>query len=344
VSSEHVFDQKGNIKPKPSQEISEPEKDTTPVTKAEAESKLDAGTLTRMQQTVGNAAVQRFLAQRQESGPGEVDDETAQSIRSSKGSGQSLDENIAAKAGNALGHDFGDVNVHTDSQADSLSQDLGAKAFTTGNDIYFQSGAYNPDTSEGQRLISHELTHVVQQGGSSDVQGKMTVNDPNDQYEAEADSVADMVMNSPAETSVQRQEEDELQMKSVDSVQRQEEDELQMKSVDSVQRQEEEEVMAKADDSIQRQEEDELQMKADDAIRRQEEDELQMKADDAIQRQEEDELQMKSDESIQRQEEEEEMIQPKVDESIQRQEEEEEMIQPKVDESIRRQEEEEMQT
>ena len=245
MSNEHVFDQKGNIKPKPSQEISEPEKDSSPVTKSEAESKLDAGTLTRMQQTVGNAAVQRFLAQRQESGSSEVDDETAQSIRSSKGGGQSLDKNIAAKAGDTLGNDFADVNVHTDNQADALSKDLGAKAFTTGNDIYFQSGAYNPDSSEGQRLISHELTHVVQQGGSSNVQGKMTVNDPNDQYESEADSVADMVMNSPAETSVQRQEE-------------------------------EEEIMPKADESIQRQEEEEemLQPKADESIQRQEEEEM----------------------------------------------------------------------
>lgn len=284
MSSEHMFEQKGKVQPKPAEEAAEPQKDSNPVTKAEAESKLDPSTLTRMQKTVGNAAVQRFLAQRQGSGPSEVDDGTAEAIRKKRGSGSSLDEGIAGKAGGVMGQDFSGVNVHTDSQADTLSRSLGAKAFTTGNDIFFQSGAYNPGSSEGQRLISHELTHVVQQGASpATVQGKMTVNDPNDQYEGQADKVADMVMNAPDEAAVQRAEapEDEMELKPDPNLQRQ------------VEKEPEEGIQEKADPTLQREGEEEeklLQGKVDPDLQRQEDEELETKLDPNLQRQEDEEI------------------------------------------------------
>jgi hypothetical protein len=62
-----------------------------------------------------------------------------------------------------FGHDFGDVRVHTDGNAAQMTRDLNAEAFTSGNDVYFASGTYNPGTPTGLRLLSHELTHVVQQ-------------------------------------------------------------------------------------------------------------------------------------------------------------------------------------
>ena len=63
----------------------------------------------------------------------------------------------------ATGHDFSDVKVHTDPEAHALNEQLGAKAFTTGHDIFFRAGAYDPASSGGQELVAHELTHVVQQ-------------------------------------------------------------------------------------------------------------------------------------------------------------------------------------
>lgn len=193
---------------------------------------LDAGTVARLQQTIGNAAVQRLLAQRRSAGAeqeaGELDDETAQAINRKRGGGQTLDEDIATKAGSALGHDaaslIDDVRVHTDAEADRLSQELGARAFTTGNDIFFRDGAYSPASEHGQKLIAHELAHVVQQGnqrspsGSSMVQDKMKVNDPNDQFEAQADAAAESVMNQSNDAVAQRQEMDEEE----EMVQRQE--------------------------------------------------------------------------------------------------------------------------
>ena len=66
-----------------------------------------------------------------------------------------------------FGADFSQVRIHTDSNAVQLSKDLGAQAFTHGNDIYFNEGKYNPSSTSGQHLLAHELTHTIQQGGSA---------------------------------------------------------------------------------------------------------------------------------------------------------------------------------
>ncbi|MBX5484909.1 MAG: DUF4157 domain-containing protein, partial [Myxococcaceae bacterium] len=67
----------------------------------------------------------------------------------------------------ALGNDFSGVRVHTGPPSERLNQTLGSNAFTTGRDIFFGAGHYAPQTPEGQRLIAHELTHVVQQGAGA---------------------------------------------------------------------------------------------------------------------------------------------------------------------------------
>lgn len=241
MSTEFLHDDKGKVKP-PQHEEATPEKESAPLTTADLQGDISAQTVTKMQQTLGNGSVQRFLAQRKGQGPSEVDDEIAGSIDSKRGSGSELDEGIASKAGAVMGQDFSDVKVHTDADSDHLNQELGAKAFTTGKDIFFRDGAYDPSSSAGQHLISHELTHVVQQGGSvPSVQGKMTVNDPNDQFESEADTVADTVMSQP-ENLQRQEEEEELQM------QEEEEEELQMQEEEEeeLQMQEEEEELLQA--------------------------------------------------------------------------------------------------
>jgi hypothetical protein len=87
------------------------------------------------------------------------------SIQSARGSGQSLDANLQQSMGQAMGADFSEVKVHTDSQSDQLNKSIQAKAFTTGQDVFFRQGAYEPSSRGGQELIAHELTHVVQQNG-----------------------------------------------------------------------------------------------------------------------------------------------------------------------------------
>ncbi|MCB8982900.1 MAG: DUF4157 domain-containing protein [Ardenticatenaceae bacterium] len=220
MPAEYQLDDKKNVN-RPERKTAVSPQSAEPLTRDQIEHRLDSGTVTQMQQTLGNTAVQRLLAQRSSDGGGEVDEETAASINRQRGSGGSLDGDIAQKAGQTMGQDFSGVTVHTDAQADQLSRQLGAEAFTTGSDVFFRAGAYDPASSDGQHLIAHELTHVVQQGASApNVQGKLTVNDPNDQFEAQADSVADMVMNQPVE------EEEELQMQEVE-----EEEEIQMQEL-----------------------------------------------------------------------------------------------------------------
>ncbi|BAY50002.1 hypothetical protein SAMD00079811_76310 (plasmid) [Scytonema sp. HK-05] len=89
------------------------------------------------------------------------------SIQQAKGSGQSLADNIRQPMEQAFGADFSGVKVHTDAQSHQLNQSIQAKAFTTGQDVFFRQGEYNPGSRGGQELIAHELTHVVQQSGGA---------------------------------------------------------------------------------------------------------------------------------------------------------------------------------
>lgn len=86
-------------------------------------------------------------------------------LNSSKGGGQKLSGKTKNVMESGFGNDFSDVNIHTDQNAIQLSQDLGAKAFAHGNDVYFNKGQYNPESREGKHLLAHELTHTIQQKG-----------------------------------------------------------------------------------------------------------------------------------------------------------------------------------
>lgn len=163
--------------------------------------------LVTLQNQLGNAAVQRLLAQRSGNGPTELDDDTAAHINSARDGGQALDSSVQTQMSSAMGSDFSGVRVHTGNESNELNQQLGAKAFTTGQDVFFRDGAYDPHSSSGQELIAHELTHVVQQGsGAVPSSDKMAVNAPGDQFEQEADAVAKTVSNANATPAVQRQE------------------------------------------------------------------------------------------------------------------------------------------
>jgi len=106
---------------------------------------------------------------------GEASTDLESSINNAKSGGQSLDIGLQRSMGQAMGADFSGVRVHTDSNADQLSQSIQAKAFTTGNHIFMKQGEYNPSSQQGQELLAHELTHVVQQNGGA-VQRKRNSN------------------------------------------------------------------------------------------------------------------------------------------------------------------------
>ncbi|MEH2352904.1 eCIS core domain-containing protein [Nostoc sp.] len=110
------------------------------------------------------------LQRREAIAGGEASTDLESTINRARGSGQPLEAGLKRSMGQAMGAEFSGVRVHTDIQADHLNQSIQAKAFTTGQDVFFRQGEYNPGSRGGQELIAHELTHVVQQNASSLVQ------------------------------------------------------------------------------------------------------------------------------------------------------------------------------
>ena len=85
-------------------------------------------------------------------------------IESSSGKGNALPKNTLHEMNSAFGVDFSNVRLHHDSEAANMNKELNAQAFTHGNDVYFNQGKFDPDSTRGKFLLAHELTHVVQQG------------------------------------------------------------------------------------------------------------------------------------------------------------------------------------
>jgi hypothetical protein len=157
--------------------------------------------MARLASDVGNRAFSATLgrsplAREAEQGAGIMPDGTVHSdvqstIDSTRGAGTSLDSGVAERLSGTLG-DVSDVRVHTDDTADKLNRSVSARAFATGTDVYFANGEYSPGSAAGDKLIAHELAHVVQQRGSS-ASGPLAVSQPGDSMEREADSVADEI-------------------------------------------------------------------------------------------------------------------------------------------------------
>jgi hypothetical protein len=151
-----------------------------------------AAPLHELASSVGNQA---FAAVAREAAgilpSGEVHPAVNSEISSTRGGGASLDTGVQERFSGSLG-DLSDVRVHTDDVADRLNRSVAARAFATGTDVYFAQGEYSPGSAAGDRLIAHELAHVVQQRGAPS-SGPLTVSNPGDTLETEADAVADEI-------------------------------------------------------------------------------------------------------------------------------------------------------
>lgn len=111
--------------------------------------------------------------------------------------GQPLDSNARNFMEPRFGRDFSRVRVHTDAKAAQSSLAVNALAYTVGNNIVFGSNAYAPGSSGGLKLLAHELTHVVQQSATPSPPDTLTIGDPHDTYEREADAVKDGLAYGP---------------------------------------------------------------------------------------------------------------------------------------------------
>ena len=118
-------------------------------------------------------------------------------IERKRGGGQPLGDATRHRLERTFDADFSTVRVHTDSEAGRVSRALGANAFATGRDIFFDHGAYQPDNFRGQKLLAHELTHVVQQRGAAP--SKLVLSQPGDHYEREADAISTNIAATPGQ-------------------------------------------------------------------------------------------------------------------------------------------------
>lgn len=132
-----------------------------------------ASLLDGIQRDHGNAFVQRVVGQvqaKRDDQPSTRDDTggVERTIAGEKGSGRPLEPEVGAEMAARVGRGLDSVRVHDDAPADALAKGLGARAFTVGGDVFFRQGAYDPLSHQGQALLAHELTHVVQQTGGED--------------------------------------------------------------------------------------------------------------------------------------------------------------------------------
>jgi hypothetical protein len=175
--------------------------------------------LLQLQRQYGNRYVERVLSLSQATADREQQHDVGHSasgvspnvegaIEQERGAGHGLDAGVKRHMESSLGADFGGVRVHTDQRSDSLNRALSARAFTTGQDVFFREGAYQPGSSIGRELIAHELTHVVQQNGNT-VKRAMSVSQPGDPHEVEAEQTARAVIQQEHATVSRQDDKDE---------------------------------------------------------------------------------------------------------------------------------------
>lgn len=150
-----------------------------------------------VQQAQHQAALKLHSLQRQMA---ELEQEATQPvferIQQRRGAGTPLPEAIQRHLEQGLNHDLSAVRIHDDAEADKMAKGVNALAFTTGTDIYFQSGKFNPNSQSGLELLAHEVTHTVQQSKGQVGKGV----DPDAGLESEARAIGRKLSRAPFTT------------------------------------------------------------------------------------------------------------------------------------------------
>src|SRR5579883_1423811 len=155
--------------------------------------------------SLGNQTIQRLVSRASQNRAGsQTDENIGERIRSAASRGGApLEQNVQRRLETALGADLSGVRVHADSEADQLSRSVDAIAFTTGSDIFFRAGSYNPSTREGFELLAHEATHTIQQArgpvAGTPAPGGILLSDPGDSFEQAAAAEARRISQGSAE-------------------------------------------------------------------------------------------------------------------------------------------------
>ena len=134
-----------------------------------------------------------------EATPSKVDSSLVQQGMS--GTSQALESSTRETLEPQFGHSFENIRIFADDRAAQSADALHANAYTVGSNIVFNAGRYQPNSSDGQRLIAHELTHTVQQGGvdaNQTLPSELEMSNPEDSYEQAAEQMADSITSSSA--------------------------------------------------------------------------------------------------------------------------------------------------
>lgn len=147
----------------------------------------------RIASAIGNRGFARTVARMRDGEGilpgGVVHPDVEAAIAAARGGGQAADRAATAQVGAALGDSLSDVRIHADDDAAALARSVSARAFTVGSDIFFAPGEYQPASPAGRELLIHELVHVAQQRDAPRT-GPLTVSEPGDALEREAEDVA----------------------------------------------------------------------------------------------------------------------------------------------------------
>jgi hypothetical protein len=147
--------------------------------------------VTRLASGVGNRAFSELARFGEGILPdGRAHPDVERAIAAQRGGGRGLDPGVRSRMAPGLDDDLDDVRVHDGPDADALARSVQARAFAVRRDLFFAEGEHRPGTTSGDRLLAHELTHVVQQRGAP-ADGPLTVSEPGDASEREADRAAD---------------------------------------------------------------------------------------------------------------------------------------------------------
>ncbi|WP_234305342.1 eCIS core domain-containing protein [Deinococcus ficus] len=168
-----------------------PVSDRAPLQRAvDAALQQDAAQRQQDEQALKLHSLQRHLAELDEQATRPVLDR----IQARRGNGNPLPAAVQRHLEQGLNHDLSRVRIHDDAEADTLAKGVNAVAFTTGTDIFFRSGKFNPNTRTGMELLAHEVTHTVQQS-----QGRVGKGiDPDASLEHEARAMGRQLAARPA--------------------------------------------------------------------------------------------------------------------------------------------------
>lgn len=151
----------------------------------------EQGPVERLASSIGNRAFSALARHGEGILPdGRAHPDVEAAIASARGGGRPLDDGVRDRFAPGLGDPLSDVRVHDGPDAHDLAASVAARAFAVGSDVFFAEGEHQPGTTDGDRLLAHELTHVAQQRGAS-TGGPLTVSQPGDALEQEADRAAD---------------------------------------------------------------------------------------------------------------------------------------------------------